>query len=145
MWTAWGVLSILQLASNRYLKTNWKINMWIHRITGTIILLITFVLGFLALAKKNWTIDKDLHNVSGFIILVVVLILVLGGVFSRSMMNRIRWNTPLLLKIKFGHRVIIFAINTFIAIRCCFHSIFSGGYYFWWIKVSFIVRQRRKC
>lgn len=49
MWSAWGVLGFIQLACNRYLKTQWRYIMWVHRITGTLILLITWVIGMLAL------------------------------------------------------------------------------------------------
>ena len=42
MWIAWTVLGSTMIASTRYLKGSKPgINMWIHRIAGTLMLLIT--------------------------------------------------------------------------------------------------------
>ena len=42
MWIAWVLLGTAQISSTRYLKgTLPGINMWIHRIAGTLMLLIT--------------------------------------------------------------------------------------------------------
>lgn len=48
MWTAWGILGFIQLASNRWLKGYWYLNMWIHRIAGTSIMIITLIMGIMA-------------------------------------------------------------------------------------------------
>ena len=86
--------------------------MWIHRITGTIILLMTLIMGFLGIKHMSWTITNDLHSVMGFIVLLLIFFITVGGVFTRSMMNRIKWNTALILKIKTGHRVRSYLTNT---------------------------------
>lgn len=105
MWTAWGILGFIQLATNRYLKMYWKINMWIHRIAGSLIWLITLSIGLLAISGSGWVIEDSLHNKIGFFITTVVTLIVLGGVFTRSMMNRLKWRTHIILNIKKGHRV----------------------------------------
>ena len=105
MWAAWGIFGLVQLASNRYLKVYWRLSMWIHRISGLIILLITLTLSFLALSKAGWEVEIGVHQIMGVIILSLVLLIVLGGVFNRSMMQRFRWRTADMLKIKRGHRV----------------------------------------
>ena len=47
MWTAWSLLSLIQFASNRYLKgVLYGKNMWIHRIIGTVIMLISIIFGY---------------------------------------------------------------------------------------------------
>jgi len=51
MWVAWGILGLIQLSSTRYLKVYWWLNMWIHRIAGTLILTITLTMGILAMQK----------------------------------------------------------------------------------------------
>ena len=82
--------------------------MWVHRICGTLILFATFIMGFLGIKSCNWQIQGgkgNVHNIMGFIVLLFVLFITVGGVFTRSMMNRIKWNTALILKIKTGHRV----------------------------------------
>ncbi len=48
MWTAWGLLGFIQLASNRWLKGYWYLNMWIHRLAGTSIMIITLIMGIMA-------------------------------------------------------------------------------------------------
>ena len=113
MWAAWGIFGLIQLATNRYLKVYWRYVMWVHRISGTIILLITFIIGILAIKNAGWTIDAGIHQALGLITLIFVLLIVLGGVFNRSMMQRVRWNTKKVLTIKTGHKVRYFAFITF--------------------------------
>ena len=79
--------------------------MWVHRISGSIIWLITLIMGLIAVKKAGWEVENSLHTIIGFIVTVVVTFIVLGGVFTRIMMNRLRWKTHLILKIKLGHRV----------------------------------------
>jgi hypothetical protein len=49
MWTSWGILGLVQLLSNRYLKAFWLINRWIHTISGLAILILTLTYGLLAM------------------------------------------------------------------------------------------------
>ena len=49
LWAAWGILGLVQIASNRYLKVFWKVHMWIHRIGGTLIFLITIALSIVGI------------------------------------------------------------------------------------------------
>lgn len=79
--------------------------MWIHRFAGTIILLVTYIMGFLAIKNLNWEVEAVLHNLLGFSILVVVLLIVIAGVVTRSMMNRLKWRTKNLLRLKTAHKV----------------------------------------
>lgn len=88
MWGAWGVLGLVQLLTNRYCKggNGWRYTMWVHRICGTLMLLITFVMAFMALDKADWKVNKGVHEVLGVMILSFVALLVAGGIFNRSMM-----------------------------------------------------------
>ena len=61
MWAAWGIFGLVMLATNRYLKVYWRSVMWVHRIAGTLILLITFVVSFLALKRANWEVELGIH------------------------------------------------------------------------------------
>lgn len=105
MWGAWGVLGLVQLVTNRYLKggNGWRYGMWAHRISGTLTLLITLVMAFLALKEGGWEVG-NLHSVLGVIILSLVLLIVLGGVLNRSLMQRLRWRTKDVLRVKMVHR-----------------------------------------
>jgi hypothetical protein len=97
MWAAWGVFGFIQLATNRYLKTQWRYVIWVHRIAGTLILIITWVAAMLALQKSSWEFEVGVHQVIGITILSLVTLIVLGGVFNRSRMQRFRWNTKKML------------------------------------------------
>ena len=49
MWSAWGFLGYIMIVSNRYLKRFHWLHLWINITSGVIILVFTYVLGFLAL------------------------------------------------------------------------------------------------
>lgn len=49
LWVAWGPLAFLQIVSGRYGRVYWKVQMWIHIITGLIIMILSLVYSFLAL------------------------------------------------------------------------------------------------
>ena len=63
MWTAWGVLGWIQLFTNRYLKWGnmWRYTMWIHRISGSLTLLLTWVFAMLALRRAGWEVEVGIH------------------------------------------------------------------------------------
>jgi len=45
MWTTWTIIGLTQIASSRYLKHHWRLNMWIHRFGGALMLLVTLLYG----------------------------------------------------------------------------------------------------
>ena len=63
MWGAWGILGLVQLVSNRYLKggSGWRYAMWAHRVSGTLTLLITLTMAFLALKEAGWEVEVGIH------------------------------------------------------------------------------------
>jgi hypothetical protein len=48
LWVAWGIFGLIQISTTRYLKTQWRYGMWIHGISGVIIMMLTIVLGLMA-------------------------------------------------------------------------------------------------
>ena len=93
MWTAWALLGYLQIVSNRYLKSFWWLHMWIHRISGTLILILSYAM-ILAVANFYYWIPcfcGEIHFILGFIVLSFMTAIVLGGVFTKSMMGRLQW------------------------------------------------------
>jgi putative effector of murein hydrolase LrgA (UPF0299 family) len=72
------------------MKTMWYFNMWIHRIWGLAILVLTVVFSILGILKSGG-IKKELHSLMGFIVLLLVPIIVLGGFVARSKMNGLKW------------------------------------------------------
>lgn len=79
--------------------------MWIHRIAGSLIMIVNIVFISILINKRGGRIEKNVHSILGVIILAFVIAIALAGVFTRSRMNRIQWNTILILRIKFMHKV----------------------------------------
>ena len=57
MWTAWGILAWLMIATKRYMKKGWLISQMLHSLIGTYITVVTLVFSFKQLAKKEWHIS----------------------------------------------------------------------------------------
>ena len=71
MWTAWGLISLLQLFSGRWLKKCWKWNMWVHLIMGSISLLLTITFALIVAAEFGMSLTGSLHSFVGLAILVL--------------------------------------------------------------------------
>jgi hypothetical protein len=94
MFVGWGIFGLIQLMSTRYLKLWWRANMWIHRISGTIILIITIALGLVGIKISGWELSGDKpHTVIGLIIFFSTFFVAVGGVFARSRARRLQWKT----------------------------------------------------
>jgi integral membrane sensor domain MASE1 len=79
--------------------------MWIHRIAGGLIMILTIVFASIIIYNNGSIINTDPHSIIGVIILAVVIFLTLFGVFARSRMNRLKWKTVLILRVKMLHKV----------------------------------------
>lgn len=82
MWAAWSVISILQIASARYLKHKWHFNMWLHRLGAFFILAATLLYGVYAIIRLG-KIENDLHAPLGLIATGLVSLIVLSGLVTR--------------------------------------------------------------
>ena len=92
MWVSWGFFGFMMIASNRWLKRFYWINMWIHGFSGMMILIITFVMGLIAVEDLGWKIDtKTPHAVIGFVVLCIVGVIVIAGFTTRFMQEKLRW------------------------------------------------------
>ena len=87
LWAAWTVFGLTQLVSNRYMKHYWQHNMWIHRVSGAIVLAVTLLYGSVGYLKLRFVQD-DVHAPMGITVTCIVLPIVLGGVLARSRLNR---------------------------------------------------------
>jgi uncharacterized membrane protein len=79
--------------------------MWIHRICGALIMILTIAFSSVVIVNEGGTIGNDPHSIIGVIMLAVVIFLTLFGVYTRSRMNRLKWKTLLILRIKMLHKV----------------------------------------
>lgn len=87
--------------------------MWIHRLIGTTIMLITLVFGYAAWKYLNYTFTKSWHPYFVFPILFGVPLVAIGGIIARSCMRRSVWNTARALLIKKGHQIFGFILIIF--------------------------------
>jgi hypothetical protein len=88
LWSAWGILGMIQLVSVRYLKpynlclTRLKnFGLWLHIVSGLLILLTTLTMSMLAFRYYDWSlrIGLNLHSLLGFLVLISVgLVSILG-------------------------------------------------------------------
>ena len=99
MWIAWGVFGFIQVSSNRYLKKYWRVNIWIHRISGTFILLITIAMGIVGIYLAGWQLTGETHDVIGLIVFFSTLFVALGGIFARSRARRLEWKTKVIHRV----------------------------------------------
>jgi hypothetical protein len=83
----------------------WKANKIAHMVCGTLTLAITFTMGLLMIKKDNWYIRLSWHTIMGVIVLGVTALIVIGGYFAIIMLNKLKWSTGLLMKLKMVHKV----------------------------------------
>ena len=93
LWVAWGVLGYVQIASSRYLKVFWRSYMWIHRITGFIILIITIVLSIFGIKICTWKLNRTPHDILGLAVFFIMTFVTLFGVFLKNRLDAMRWRT----------------------------------------------------
>jgi hypothetical protein len=85
MFIGWGIFGMIQHISNRYMKKHWRSYIWVHRISGTMILLITIAMGIVGIKLAGWKLAGDeVHTVIGLIVFFATFFVAVGGVFARS-------------------------------------------------------------
>ena len=104
LWTAWAVLAGVMIASNRWMKGGYiDSHLWIHRLAGVTILVITLWYAIYAWQKMG-RIEDNLHSYFAFPVLFLVFFIAMGGIISRSCLRRKKWETHKALGIKKFHR-----------------------------------------
>ena len=127
MWIMWTVFSILMISMNRYLRGRlWKFRQWIHTLLGFVVFAITiyfaiFILNalYLPISKPEMT-DKP-HAWFAYPTFYLVTLITFLGILSFVMLHRFPWNTRLILRVKFLHKVVSYAL-----ILCGNAAIFTG-------------------
>ena len=106
MWVAWFVLGSSQVASVRYLKGSWpNINMWVHRIGGSAMVVLTSYFGYKAIS----TVGKVINNEHSYFVFPIMLSVLLVAAFGSSSLYDVRlstnnqWNTKIKLDEKKMH------------------------------------------
>jgi len=81
MWSAWSILSLMMIISNRYMRAIWKTNQVIHSISGFLIFSFTVGGGVYAIVNVGFRFDS-LHVIMGLITAGLGIIVTLGGLFT---------------------------------------------------------------
>ena len=107
LWLAWGVLSLLLIASIRYMKPCYKTNMIIHWVTGLLILLATLVMGIMANSyvthgHKNKVQRAHIKIASP--IYYITLIVVILGLVTLILKKKLAWNSKWILRMILVHK-----------------------------------------
>ena len=94
MWLAWSVFAIIQVSSNRYFKGRfWKHHLWIHRVTGALMMLISLGAGIKAWQTVGWKVIPNYHAYFAFPVLFFVTFAAIGGITTKSMLRNKVWDT----------------------------------------------------
>jgi hypothetical protein len=61
----------------------WRIKMWLHRVTGFLIMFFTIALGIIGISLADWHIlSVDYHTLIGFIVLITAPLVFLNGLVT---------------------------------------------------------------
>ena len=78
--------------------------MWVHRISGTVILLITIAMGLVGIKQMNWELPgTGPHSLVSLITFFATLFVAVGGVFARSRIRGVQWKSKFIQRVKFIH------------------------------------------
>ena len=73
-------------------------------------MLITLIIGGLAINRLGGEIELGWHTTIGFIIFLVVTLIVLGGVTVRILLRRLTWKTSTALLVKLVHKIFAYLV-----------------------------------
>ena len=106
LWFAWTFFGLFQISTNRYMKHRWESHLWMHRISGAIVLATTLFYAGVALYQIGFPLHDDIHAPMGLAVLCSVLFIVLSGVIARSRLNRATSNQSKIMIFKNFHRFV---------------------------------------
>jgi len=104
LWAVWTFFGLFQVTTNRYMKHRWQSNMWLHRVSGAIVLFTTLLYGIVGYVKLMFVKD-DVHAPMGIAVTSVVLLLAISGVVTRLRLLRSENNQNKILCVKMIHKV----------------------------------------
>lgn len=87
--------------------------MWIHRISGLTIAVITLIFAIWAWSKigpNGWKILNNEHSYFVFPVLFLILVIMAGGIATRSQLRRSVWNTKRALNVKWAHKIAAYLV-----------------------------------
>lgn len=97
------------VTSIKYLRTYWKFNVKLHAFLGLVIAATTVGMALYALKNVGWAIIINNHFYFIAPVVVLVVMVAIGGMLTRYMLQNSKWNTQSALKIKKVHKVIAYS------------------------------------
>ena len=119
LWSAWCLISVLQLATARYLKHLWQMSMWLHRIGAFFVTSATLFYGIYGWQKLG-KVQNDWHAPMGIAVVVTISFVFAGGLTARYLLqHQVHSAVKLSLFVKTLHKVsqILWPINAYSGLR----------------------------
>ena len=109
LWFTWTVFALTQVLTARYGKAACLGKfMLIHRISGTLITLLTLLFGgyevYYKIKSGGFRLNS-LHDYFAFPLFVLTVFIMLGGVIAKRRLDNSEWNTASTLMLKRGHKI----------------------------------------
>ena len=104
MWFAWTFFGLFQMTTNRYLKHHWQTNMWLHRVSGMIVTIVTLLYGIVGIVKLMKVVN-DVHAPMGVGVTTLITFLAISGYFAGSSLDSAVVDQNRMLSFKFFHKV----------------------------------------
>lgn len=109
LWAVWTFFGLFQITTNRYLKHHWSTNMWMHRVSGTVLLVTTLLYGLTAIIKLKF-IKDDVHAPMGVAVTALILFIVISGVIARVKLVKAEQGQQKMLCYKLAHKVLAYSM-----------------------------------
>ena len=106
LWFAWTFFGLFQISTNRYMKHHWENHLWMHRISGAVLLATVLFYAGYALYTIGFPLAGDMHAPMGLAVLIAILFIVLSGVIARSRLNRATSNQSKVMIFKNFHKFV---------------------------------------
>ena len=87
LWVVWTFFGLFQIATQRYMKHHWQLNLTLHRLSGAVVLFTTLLYGITGFVKLM-SVKDDVHAPMGISVTIIVLFLVVSGVWARMRLTR---------------------------------------------------------
>ena len=112
MYTAWSVISLIQITLNRYLRHQWRWKQLAHTILGTFTILMTSFGAYLSIKQEGIEVKNNPHSQLAYITLGLVGFLGIMGLTSVILRSgyccNMDWNTQRILLITKLHKYVAY-------------------------------------
>ena len=121
----WLIFGLFQVSTQRFFKSCcWKLNLYLHVISGMIMLVLTVTFGIMAIQEQNWSFDYTSHSFFIYQLVFGVVLVVLLGILTTRFLSTRTWSSHIAYRCKKLH-VIVAYILLASGIFACFTGIYQ--------------------